>query len=179
MIRQSVIAYWLIPAQPVHSFFQQIINDLARRYGAPAFEPHVTIHVGADRAGAAENALGAAARECKPVALTPLRIGQSEEFIKTVFVQFRLNTKLQKMADVICGAANDSSHYQLRPHLSLLYKRLAPATRLELAASIKIPFSEVTFDAVKALRCISPTKSSADVEAWQLVAGASLSRNRV
>ena len=153
--------------------------DLAGRYHAPAFEPHVTIHVGADRADAAENALGAAARECKPVALTPLGIDQSEEFVKTLFVQFRLNTELQKMADTIRGAAHDSSHYQLKPHLSLLYKRLETATRLELAASINSPFSEVTFDAVKALRCISPTNSSADVEAWQVIAAASLSGNRV
>ena len=41
--RQTVIAYWLIPSEPAHSFFQRIINDLARRYDAPVFEPHVTI----------------------------------------------------------------------------------------------------------------------------------------
>ena len=179
MTRQSVIAYWLIPAHPVHSFFQRIIIDLVGRYHAPAFEPHVTIHVGADRAEPAENALGAAARECGPITLTPLGIDQSEEFVKTLFVQFCLNTELQKMADSIRGAGNDSPHYQLRPHLSLLYKRLETGTRLELAALIKIPFSEVTFDAVKAVRCISPTKSNADVEAWQVIAAASLSGNRV
>ena len=60
--RQIVIAYWLIPSEPAHSFFQRIINDLARRCDAPVFEPHVTIHVGADRADAAKNALGDAAR---------------------------------------------------------------------------------------------------------------------
>jgi len=63
--RQTVIAYWLIPSEPAHSFFQRIINDLARRYDAPAFEPHVTIHVGADRADAAEKALEETARENK------------------------------------------------------------------------------------------------------------------
>ena len=176
---QTVIAYWLIPAEPAHSFFQRIINDLVRRYDAPVFEPHVTIHVGADRADAAKNALWDAARECKLIGLTPLGIDQSDEFIKTLFVQFAMSAELRKISNVIREAANDSSHYELKPHLSLLYKNLAPATRRELAASIDVPFPEVIFDAIKAVRCVSPTKSSADVETWCVVAAASLSGARV
>jgi hypothetical protein len=42
--------------------------------------------------------------------------------------------------------------------------------RRVLARSIEIPFSEVTFDSLKAVRCISPTRSRADVEAWHVVA---------
>jgi hypothetical protein len=76
-------------------------------------------------------------------------------------------------------ATNDSSQYELKPHLSLLYKNLAAATRRELVATINVPLSEVTFDTIKAVRCVSPTKSSADVEAWRVVAAASLSGDRV
>lgn len=175
MARQTVIAYWLIPSEPAHSFFQRIINDLARRYDAPVFEPHVTIHVGANRAGATENALREAARGCNPVRLTPLGIDQSDEFIKTLFVQFAMSTELRKSSDMIREAANDSSQYELKPHLSLLYKNLAAAARRELAASISVPFSEVTFHAIKAVRCVSPTECGADVEGWRVVAAASLS----
>ena len=179
MTKQTVIAYWLIPSEPAHSFFQRMINDLARRCDAPVFEPHVTIHVGADRADAAKNALGAAARECKLIGLKPLRIDQSKEFIKTLFVQFATSAELSKINGIIREAANDPSQYELKPHLSLLYKNLAVATRCELAASIKVPLSEVTFDAIKAVRCISPAESGADVEAWHVVAAASLSGDRV
>lgn len=168
--RRTVIAYWLIPSEPAHSFFQRIINDLARRYDAPVFEPHVTLHVGANRANGAKNALGDAARECKFIGLTPLGIDQSDEFIKTLFVQFAMSEELRKANDIIREAVNNSSHYQLKPHLSLLYKNLAAATRRELAASINVPLSEVTFDAIKAVRCVSPTGSRADVEAWRVVA---------
>jgi 2'-5' RNA ligase len=177
--RQTVIAYWLIPSEPAHRFFQRIINDLARRYDAPVFEPHVTIHVGADHADAAENALGAGARECRLIGLTPFGIDQSDEFIKTLFVQFATSAELRKINKIIRKAANDSSQYELKPHLSLLYKDLATATRRELAASIKVPLSEMTFDAMKAVRCISPTQSRTDVEAWRVVAAASLSGDRV
>ena len=176
MSKQTVIAYWLIPSEPAHSFFQQIINDLARRCDAPVFEPHVTIHVGADRADAAENALGNATRECKLIGLTPLGIDQSPEFIKTLFVQFAMSAELRKINNVIREAANDSAQYELKPHLSLLYKKMETAARRELAASINVAFSEVIFDAIKAVRCVSPTQSRADVEAWHVVWGQALSR---
>jgi 2'-5' RNA ligase len=179
VIRKTVIAYWLIPSEPAHSFFQRIINDLARRYDAPVFEPHVTIHVAADRANAAKNALVDVARECKLIGLTPLGIDQSDEFTKTLFVDFPVRAELRKINGIIRQAANDSSHYQLKPHLSLLYKNLAAATRRELAASINVPLSEVTFDAIKAVRCLSPTQSRADVEAWHVVAAAPLSGDHV
>jgi len=179
LIRQTVIAYWLIPSEPAHSFFQRIINDLARQYDAPVFEPHVTIHVGADCADAAENALRDAARKSKVIALRPRGIDQSDEFIKTLFVQFPMSAELRKINDIVREAADDSSHYELEPHLSLLYKSLATATRRELAASIKVPLFEVTFEGIKAVRCISPTKSGAQVEAWHVVAAASLSDDHV
>ena len=172
--RRIVIAYWLIPAEPAHSFFQGVINDLAHRYDAPLFEPHVTVHVGSNRAPAAESALSEAARVCKVIKLKALEIGHSSEFIKTLFMQFALNTELRQFNEIIRNAAQDSSHYELKPHLSLLYKKMPAVTRRELADSIKVPFSEVIFDALKAVRCISPTQSRADVEAWRVVAATEL-----
>ena len=139
----------------------------------------MTIHVGADRADAATNALGNATRECKLIGLTPLGIDQSPEFIKTLFVQFAMSAELRKINNMIREAANDPLQYELNPHLSLLYKKMEAAARRELAASINVPFSEVTFDAIKAVRCVSPAKSRADVEGWHVVAAASLSGHRV
>ena len=167
---QTVIAYWLIPSGPAHTFFQRIIIDLAGRYDAPAFEPHVTVHVGADQADAAETALEYAARECKLTTLTPLGIDKSDEFIKTLFVRFSMNAELRHINGIIRQGANDSSQYELKPHLSLLYKNLAAAIRRELAASITVPFSEISFDSLQAIRCVSPTQNRADVESWEMLA---------
>jgi 2'-5' RNA ligase len=163
-----------MPIEPAHSCFQEIINDLARRYDAPVFEPHVTIHVGEDNAHAPPQALTDAARKWTSIRLTPIGIDQSDEFIKTLFVQFALSAELQRLNEIIRNAAHDSLQYELKPHLSLLYKNLAAATRRELAASIKVPSPEVTFDVIKAVRCVSPTQSRADVERWRVVAAASL-----
>jgi 2'-5' RNA ligase len=173
--RRIVIAYWLIPAEPARSFFRGLIEDLARRYDAPVFEPHVTVYVGVNQVDAAEKALSEAARECQSINLKTLEIDHSGEFIKTLFVQFALSTELRQLHAIIRNAAQDSSHYELKPHLSLLYKKMPAVARRELADSIKAPFSEVTFDALTAVRCISPTQNRADVEPWQVMATRELS----
>lgn len=175
MSRRIVIAYWLIPAEPARGFFQGLIEDLACRYDAPRFEPHVTIHVGANHADSAEKALSKAARECQPINLKALGIDHSDEFIKTLFVQFAPNRKLRHLNAIIRTTAQDPVHYELKPHLSLLYKSLPAVVRRDLADSIKAPFSEVVFDSLKAVHCISPTHSRADVEAWRVGARKQLS----
>ena len=174
MTSQAVIAYWLIPAEPALSFFQRVIDDLAGRYEAAAFEPHVTLHVGTDRADSPHQALTESTRECTAIKLKPLGIRQSDEFVKTLFVQFPLSAELRQLNAIIRDAAHDSAQYELKPHLSLLYNKMEAAVRRELAASIVVPFSEVSFDSIKAARCVSPTRSRADVEAWRVVAAASL-----
>jgi hypothetical protein len=168
--RKTVIAYWLIPAEPAYNFFQSVINDLARRHDAPVFEPHVTFHVGANHADVAESVLSKAARDYERIALKTREVSHSSEFTKTLFVRFALTAKLRQLNRIIRTAAQDSSDYRLNPHLSLLYKTMPAAARRKLADSIKTPFSEVTFDALKAVRCISPTRSRAAVEAWRIVA---------
>jgi 2'-5' RNA ligase len=176
VVRRTVIAFWLVPAEPAHSFFQTIISNLARRYDAPIFEPHVTLHVGADCSDLAEPALDCAAREPGRVRLKPVGVDQSDEFIKTLFVQFALDPELQQLRELIRQTAHDPLNYELKPHLSLLYKQMSAATRRELAASITVPFSEIGFDALQAIRCVSPTQSPAEVKAWRIVATRRLAR---
>jgi 2'-5' RNA ligase len=172
--RRTSIAYWLIPTEPAHSCFQKIINDLARRFDGPVFEPHMTIHVGPDNSDPASRAIGGAAHECARITLTTTRVDHSAQFTKTLFVEFAMTTNLRQLRELICNTAHDSAQYQLKPHLSLLYKKMPAETRRDLAASIKIPFQKVTFGAIKAVRCISPTESRVDVEAWRVMETTSL-----
>jgi 2'-5' RNA ligase len=170
MPRRNVIAYWLIPTEPARKYFEKVINDLAQRYNAAHFEPHVTVYVGADCTGMVNEVLSKAAAGCEQIELQTLEISGSSEFIKTLFVQFAMSAQLIKLNQSIRVAAQDSSDYQLNPHLSLLYKKMSIRERRVLMRSIELPFSKVTFDSLKAVRCISPTQSSADVEAWRAVA---------
>ncbi len=170
------IAYWVIPAEPVRSFLENMIVDLAWRYDAPVFEPHVTIHVASNHVEAAEKATLQAAFGCEPVNLKLLDVRHSGEFTKTLFVQLALNKELQRLNEIIRSNAQNSFDYRLEPHLSLLYKKMPISARRRLTRSIKLPFSEMTFDSIKAVRCPLPTRNRADVEVWRIVATKSLGR---
>ena len=170
-----VIAYWLIPTEPARSYLQNLIKNLAERYAAPEFEPHVTVHVGVDRADKVAEVLASSAQQSKRITLQVLDVSNSSEFIKTLFVMFAASVPLKRLNQSIRKAAQDSSTYQLNPHLSLLYKNMSPAARHGLTRSIQVPFTEVTFNRLKAVRCVSPTKSRADVKAWHAIAATPLS----
>jgi hypothetical protein len=172
--RRTVIAYWLIPTEPAYSFFQKIINDFACRYDAPVFEPHVTIHVGPVHPDAASRALRDAAHEFRRITLEPTRIDQSEEFVKALFVEFAMTAELRQLNEAIRNAGNDSSQYELKPHLSLLYKKMPTETRRGLAACVQVSFRNVAFKIIKAVGCISPTQCREDVDAWRIVEAVSL-----
>ncbi|SRR6266496_3177354 len=168
--RRIVVAYWLIPAEPARSYFQSVINDLAERYNAPEFEPHVTVHVGVEGTDTVDEMLSKAAQGCERIVLQSLEVSGFSEFTKTLFVQFAVTTKLQRLNQSIRIATQNLSDYQLNPHLSLLYKTISTQDRQLLTHSIDVPFPEVAFDSLKAVRCVSPTESRADVEAWHVVA---------
>ena len=170
MSRRIVIAYWLIPSEPARRYYQSLICDLAQRYNAPQFEPHVTVHVGVDCTDAVDEGLSKAARRCERIVLQALEVRGSSEFTKTLFVHFAMTPELHRFNHSIRTAVRDSSDYQLSPHLSLLYKRISMQDRHLLTHSIELPFTEVTFDSLKAVRCVSPTQSRAHVEAWCVVA---------
>ncbi|HEY7001968.1 MAG TPA: hypothetical protein VH330_09515 [Candidatus Udaeobacter sp.] len=169
-MKRIAIAYWLLPDEPARRFFQGVINELALRYDAPVFEPHVTVHVGPNSTNAVGAILSKAARGCERIVLRPLEVGGSSEFIKTLFVHFAMDNQLKQLTQNIRAAARDCSDYHLDPHLSLLYRKTSNQDRCLLKRSIEIPFSQVTFDSLRAVRCISPTQSRADVEAWRVVA---------
>jgi 2'-5' RNA ligase len=170
----TAIAYWLIPTEPTRGFLEKLIADLVRRYDAPVFEPHVTLYVGSDRAEVAARILSQAAIGYEPIRLEVLDVHHSGQFTKTLFVQLALNAKLQRLSELIRQRSRPSSPYPLNPHISLLYRRMSIAARHKLACSIRLPFSEIVFDSVCAVRCASPTRNRAEVEAWRVIATKSL-----
>jgi 2'-5' RNA ligase len=174
-MKRTAIAYWLIPAEPAYGILENLIAKLACRYNAPVFEPHLTIHVGLNRVRAGQKVILQAVR-WKPLSLRLRDVGHSNKFTKTLFVRLAPSIELRRLNEIIRSAAQDSSHYPLQPHFSLLYKRMPVASRRELAASINLPFSEVVLDSIKAVRCALPTSTPSDVVKWRVLASAALSR---
>jgi 2'-5' RNA ligase len=171
----EILAYWLIPIEPAQTHFGSLIQDLARRFDAPIFDPHVTLYVTEPGSENPAGVLKKAFRNIEPPCLSITGINFSDEFTKTLYVQFQPDAALTRLSEKLRSASASQREYQLNPHLSLLYKKLSPETKVEIANSLRLPFDDVEFDTVKAV--ISPAKieSREDVEAWRVVAEEKLS----
>jgi hypothetical protein len=168
--RDEIVTYWLCPAEPERSQLANSISDLAGRFDAPVFEPHVTIHVTSvdDEKPAAvlENVLNG----CPPYRLQVRGLDFSDEFTKTLFIQFAPHAGLVHLSEELERASPAVGDYELNPHLSLIYKTMDTETKRRLAATVILPFDEVIFDRVKAVLIPAEIKSREEVEAWRVIA---------
>lgn len=172
----KILACWLIPAEPAHSYFRSLIGDLAICLDAPEFEPHVTFYV---TKAAGENPAAVFQKELsnlKPLRLFVAGLEQSEKFTKTLYVQFNPDPALQRLSDQLRAASISQIEYELNPHLSLIYKTMTSETKRQIMNSLDLAFTEVEFDSVKAVICPARIESREDVESWRIVATQPLTR---
>src|SRR5258708_8577159 len=120
--KAHAIAYWLLPEAAAREVFLREIRRLARQFGAPLFEPHVTIFIAPENSRAPLEVL----REVGPVdiALAIHSIRFSEQFTKTLFLQFERNSALQQLGDALWKAEVAPNRSLTTPHLTLLHSKL-------------------------------------------------------
>ena len=162
------IAYWSMPAGAAREFFDSIIRELARRFHAPVFEPHLTVFVAPECSRPPREVLSEV--PSPDLVLVSREIDWSKKFTETLFVCFERNQALLDLVEVIRKLSGGSEQYQIDPHLSLIYKKLPAKTKRALAEEIQLPFSEVRFKGICAMHCKSPTKTVDDVRQWKLLA---------
>jgi Cyclic phosphodiesterase-like protein len=162
----TVIAYWLLPSEPARSFFAETIGKLATRFDAPAFTPHLTLFIAPENSRAPAEVLSNL--DAVSVDLPIIELSFSEQFTKTLFVRFRPTNTLQQLNATLQRLTRAPECSLTDPHVSLLYKNLALETKRGLATSIRLPFHDVAFESVCAMRCVSPTETATHVRDWKL-----------
>ena len=110
----------------------------------------------------------------RPIRLNVRGVAFSPKFTKTLFVRFKSSPALRKLVADLGRATNGSGTAPTDPHLSLLYKKISPRVKKELAAVIKLPFRTVRFDSIAAVRLTLPVRTGRNVEKWKIVAKKSL-----
>ena len=101
--KAQAIAYWLLPGTAAREVFSREIGELAEQFGAPLFEPHVTIFIAPENSRVPLEVLGELGQV--NIELTIHSIRFSEQFTKTLFVQFETNSALQQLGDAIWKAS--------------------------------------------------------------------------
>src|SRR5437016_13151862 len=97
------IAYWLLPEAAAREVFLREIKGLARQFGAPLFEPHVTIFIAPENSRAPLEVLHEVG--AVDIELTIHSIRVSEQFTKTLFWQFERNDALEQFGEAIWKAS--------------------------------------------------------------------------
>jgi len=183
-MKKTAIVYWLLPAKPEHDLFCDVVRILRKEFRAPNFEPHLTLFSTAkDQPASAmlrrgEQSPNKVLRQirARPIRLSTHGVAFSSEFTKTLFVRFKSSDPLRKLVTDLSRVAKSRAKAPTDPHLSLLYKKLPGSAKKQLAAVMKLPFRSVVFDSIAAVRCASPSRTNADVDAWKILAKKSLRR---
>ena len=112
------VSYWLTAAEPDRTHWSEVIRSLAARFDAPIFEPHVTVYSGALHSNAnPEEIVRTATREFSEIVLHASGIGHTEQFTKTLFIEFAANEALTKLSGELKRRSALAEDYELKPHL--------------------------------------------------------------
>lgn len=167
---KTKVSFWLIPSKEDKEFFQKIINTLAQKYDAPTFTPHVTIYSGEcalDESPA--ELIEKATQKVQSFSLKVDRLLYTDEFTKTVFVQFHPSPILSKISETLRCNSKKPSEFALNPHLSLIYQHIDREIKKDIITSISLQKSEVFFDEVKAVLTPEKVQKGEDVEKWTVI----------
>lgn len=173
-MKKTATVYWLLPAKPERDLFCEIVRILRKELRAPNFEPHLTLLISSKNAQSSKEVLRQI--RSRPIRLSVRGVGFSPKFTKTLFVRFKPNSALKKLAIDLGRAATSSAKLPSDPHVSLIYKNISQRVKKELAAVIKLPLRTVRFDSIAAVRLTLPVRTDRDVEKWKIVAKKSLRR---
>lgn len=169
------LSFWLVPQAEERTYFQEIIDTLAQEYDAPTFTPHVTIYSGEYSSEASlESMLEQATQGIKSLSLSVEQVLYTEEFTKSLFVQFYQSSTLSHISDTLRSCAKIPSKFTLNPHLSLIYQNLNEDSKKKLITQISLPKSEVLFNEVRVISTASKVETREDVENWKLLLTKSL-----
>lgn len=161
---------FLVPAKDDRRWAQGVIAELAARYDAPLFEPHVTVYGGSYTEDAelepVRRALAGAAAEGGPITLRVIGLGVTEEYFKTLFVSFGEDPRLRRLNEAVKGTVARDSGYELVPHLSLLYADIPLAAKEMAAGTVSLDREEMRFDDVKIV-APDPVTGWRDAMRWQ------------
>ncbi|RNC72713.1 MAG: hypothetical protein ED859_01770 [Desulfuromonadales bacterium] len=161
---------FLVPAADDGRWAEGVISELASRYDAPSFEPHVTVYGGPYAEDAdlepLRRVLTDVAAETGPITLHVAGLGVTEEYFRTLFVAFDEELCLRRLHEAVKGAVICDSGYELVPHLSLLYAEMPLAVKEMAARTVALDRREMRFDEVKIV-APDPVTGWSDAKRWQ------------
>jgi 2'-5' RNA ligase len=165
-----IFSIWLSMDEPVKSYLSQIIKQLCRKYNSVPFEPHLTLVSGIyhDLNDLIEH-VDHFFKDFSTVVLTIQKVNYTEEFFKTVFLQFESNELLNSLYQKAKSTIKNTRSKTFFPHISLLYKNMHIKEKEKIAQGIDITLKQICLNQFK---IVTPKKNDTDwydVENWRII----------
>ena len=155
-----LFSLWITPTPQLKFILNKIILDLAKNYGGPIFEPHLTLlgNVEMEKKEFVKRANKLALR-LEPFALELGEMSFSTTYFQSVFLRIRSSAKLME-ANLLAKKIYQKENKAFMPHISLLYGRQPMKVREKITSSVKLP-TNLAFTA-KAISLVSSLPNPKD-----------------
>jgi hypothetical protein len=165
--RASGISVWLVPEGDVRETLSALIATLSRRFGTPAFEPHVTLLGGIGGGeGEALRRVALLAASLRPLAIRLATVGRSDAYFRCLFLEADRSPDLLAAHERASGwlGARDSAPFL--PHLSLVYGRLGEEDAFSAREALRSVALPLAFEA----RRLEVHRTEGAVAEWRRLA---------
>ncbi len=164
----QLVSVWLVTNDEDKLYLSKIINDLGSKYAAPLFHPHLTVYGGADTS--ADEVIQAAKDAVfgiKPFKITVDKLNQSEDYFKTVFIEFKDHDLLTIINQRLDQKLAKYSDYTFKPHISLIYKDMSEEEKKEVIASLNVKKEFTIFGIAVVIG--DDQKNEEGVKSWRIL----------
>lgn len=165
----SQVSVWLMPDSYAADSLTVDMKDLAQKFSAPLFVPHVTLYsisMPAEKLTNIENSLKEIAKDFKPFKLNVLSIKLIQTLFKSLFLQLESSKELTALYKKLTMVFAEYAEYKLDPHLSLLYKEgLTKEEKTKSLKNISFP-SQITFNKVALKISGQNDNFGKDIDRW-------------
>ena len=130
---------WVVPPEPVHGRVAGIISGLAEKYGAPSFEPHMTLlgDISTGRRGATKKA-SELADSLRPFSVRLTDIGCLDTHFRCMFIRAEETPRLMAANERARELFGRQSGQKFMPLISILYGDFPPAMKERIIDEIGV-----------------------------------------
>ena len=156
-------AIWFTFDEKDEQYLTEKIRELSIEYDSQPFSPHITAYGLVDtQLEELDKFVLAVIKDEKKFNVEKTKISCSDDFWKTVFVEFTKNNYLQRINSKLTESLESFSKYEFKPHASLIYKKMGKEAKTKLTESVKIK-DNFTISGM----CIQ--EFSEDISKWKIV----------
>ena len=157
---------WLVPQKKDGEYLTDVIKNLAKKFDSPVFGPHISVY----DATIEKEQLIKILKDCtlgmRPFNLQVDKLNYTDHIFKTVFAEIEEDEILNNLYERLKNALKNFGEYEMKPHISLIYKKMPSQEKVEIIKSLNIK-TEFTFGSLAAVFPDNETMDWYDVPSWK------------